>query len=91
MRCSGAHRGVLRDRVARNKLVYFEKTYDVRATIAREKEIKKWRREKKNNLVAAVNPDWKDLIRFPLKPWVLRTHLFMGGCTWVRLVGKWGK
>ena len=31
------------------------------------------------------------LIRFPLKPWVLRTHLFMGGCTWVRLVGKWGK
>ena len=61
MRCSGAHRGVPRDRVARNKLVYFEKTYDVRATIAREKEIKKWRREKKNNLVAAVNPDWKDL------------------------------
>ena len=31
------------------------------------------------------------VIRFPLKPWVLRTHLFMGGCTWVRLVGKWGK
>jgi len=24
-------------------------------------EIKKWRREKKNNLVAAVNPEWKDL------------------------------
>jgi len=33
----------------------------------------------------------KEIIRFPLKPWVLRTHLFMGGCTWVRLVGKWGK
>ena len=33
----------------------------------------------------------RTLIRFPLKPWVLRTHLFMGGCTWVRLVGKWGK
>jgi len=40
-----------------NKLVYFEKTDDVRAAIAREKGIKKWRREKKNNLVAAVNPE----------------------------------
>ena len=44
-----------------NKLVYFEETNDVRAAIAREKEIKKWRREKKNNLVVAVNPEWKDL------------------------------
>jgi putative endonuclease len=44
-----------------NKLVYFEETDDVRAAIAREKEIKKWRREKKNNLVVAVNPEWKDL------------------------------
>jgi putative endonuclease len=44
-----------------DKLVYFEETHDVRAAIAREKEIKKWRREKKNNLVVAVNPEWKDL------------------------------
>ncbi len=44
-----------------NKLVYFEETSDVHAAIAREKEIKKWRREKKNNLVVAVNPEWKDL------------------------------
>ena len=44
-----------------NKLVYFEETSDVRAAIAREKEIKKWRREKKNSLVVTVNPDWKDL------------------------------
>jgi len=44
-----------------NKLVYFEETHDVRAAIAREKEIKKWRREKKTNLVIAVNPKWKDL------------------------------
>ncbi|MFA6426134.1 MAG: GIY-YIG nuclease family protein, partial [Phycisphaerae bacterium] len=43
------------------KLVYFEHTNDVNAAIAREKEIKKWRREKKNNLVIAVNPEWKDL------------------------------
>ena len=44
-----------------NKLVYFEETSDVSAAIAREKEIKTWRREKKNHLVVAVNPAWKDL------------------------------
>jgi putative endonuclease len=43
------------------KLVYFEVTEDVNAAITREKEIKKWRREKKNNLVNQVNPEWKDL------------------------------
>ena len=43
------------------KLVYFEETGDVTAAIAREKEIKKWRREKKNALVVNMNPDWKDL------------------------------
>jgi len=44
-----------------NKLVYFEETNDVNVAISREKKIKKWRREKKNNLVVAVNPEWKDL------------------------------
>jgi len=43
------------------KLVYFEETPDVKAAIAREKEIKKWRREKKNQLVNKMNPEWKDL------------------------------
>ena len=44
-----------------NKLVYFEETADVVSAIAREKEIKKWRREKKDALVIGVNPEWKDL------------------------------
>lgn len=44
-----------------NKLVYFEETQDVNSAIAREKEIKKWRREKKNKLVNHMNPNWKDL------------------------------
>ena len=44
-----------------NKLVYYEEASDVRAAIAREKEIKKWRRAKKDALVVADNPDWKDL------------------------------
>ena len=45
-----------------NKLVYYEITTDVNSAIAREKEIKKWRREKKNKLVESLNPEWKDLI-----------------------------
>ena len=44
-----------------NKLVYFEETQDVNAAIEREKEIKKWRREKKNQLVNLMNPKWDDL------------------------------
>lgn len=44
-----------------NKLVYFEETQDVNIAIAREKEIKKWRREKKNQLVNGDNPLWQDL------------------------------
>lgn len=43
------------------KLVYFETTTDVTSAIIREKEIKKWRREKKNKLVETTNPEWKDL------------------------------
>jgi putative endonuclease len=42
-------------------LVYFETTNDVNSAIAHEKEIKKWRREKKNMLVESLNPEWKDL------------------------------
>lgn len=44
-----------------HKLVYFEQTTDISSAIAREKEIKKWRREKKNLLVESVNDNWKDL------------------------------
>lgn len=43
------------------KLVYFEETSDAHSAIAREKEIKKWRREKKNALVIQANPEWRDL------------------------------
>jgi putative endonuclease len=44
-----------------NKLVYYEQTNDVITALAREKEIKKWRRQKKDNLVVSVNPQWQDL------------------------------
>jgi putative endonuclease len=44
-----------------HKLVYFEETEDVLTALEREKEIKRWRREKKNILVEKRNPEWKDL------------------------------
>jgi putative endonuclease len=43
------------------RLVHFEETSDVRSAIAREKEIKAWRRSKKVALVDATNPSWVDL------------------------------
>ena len=46
-----------------NKLVYYEYTSDVNSAIRREKEIKKWRREKKNNLIETINKNWIDLSR----------------------------
>lgn len=44
-----------------DKLVCFETTNDVIAALEREKQIKKWRREKKNQLVIGMNPEWNDL------------------------------
>ena len=44
-----------------HKLVYFESFRDVKVAIAREKQLKSWKREKKDCLVKAVNADWHDL------------------------------
>ena len=44
-----------------DRLVFFESTNDVRVAIEREKEIKKWRREKKIALIETINPLWADL------------------------------
>ena len=43
------------------KLVYFEQTNDVYSAISREKQLKKWRRSKKNDLIERINPQWVDL------------------------------
>jgi len=43
------------------RLVHFETFGDVRMAIAREKEIKAWRREKKIRLIESGNPTWVDL------------------------------
>jgi putative endonuclease len=42
-------------------LVYFEEGDSVIAAIDREKQIKKWRRKKKIELIETMNPEWKDL------------------------------
>ena len=44
-----------------NKLVYFDCTSDVEAAILKEKEIKGWSRQKKNQLIESSNPNWEDL------------------------------
>mgnify|MGYP003318423841 CR=1 FL=1 len=44
-----------------NKLVYWESTNDVRVALEREKQLKKWTRNKKNALISKANPEWRDL------------------------------
>ena len=39
-------------------LVYWERHNNINHAIEREKEIKGWRREKKEALIATQNPDW---------------------------------
>ncbi len=43
------------------KVVYYEEFKDVKEAIAREKQLKNWRREKKEFLIKTINPTWKDL------------------------------
>ena len=45
------------------RLLYFEGYEDIRKAIAREKQPKGWRREKKLNLIRTINPEFKDLHR----------------------------
>jgi putative endonuclease len=44
-----------------NKLVWFEVDDDIATAIAREKELKKWRRDWKIRLIEEQNPGWVNL------------------------------
>ena len=44
-----------------NKLVYYEEFHDINEAIAREKQLKGWKRFKKNALVETDNPSWAEL------------------------------
>jgi len=43
------------------RLVYYTEAAGLASAIAREKQIQKWRREKKLALIESMNPDWVDL------------------------------
>src|SRR5256885_14180636 len=44
------------------QLVYWEDFTDVRQAIAREKQLKAWRRAKKVRLIESMNPEWRNLV-----------------------------
>lgn len=44
-----------------NRLVRFEMFGDMAAAIEREKQLKRWRRQWKINLIESENPHWEDL------------------------------
>ncbi len=59
--CAGTG-GVFTKRYNVHTLVYAEEYQQIEDAIAREKEIKAWRRSKKDALVMATNPTWADLL-----------------------------
>jgi putative endonuclease len=61
-----------------HRLVYYEVLYSAAAAIARETEIKKWRREKKVALIVQKNPTWEDLAAEWGKPAVMRVGVKAG-------------
>jgi len=44
-----------------NKLVYYEETTDIKTALTREKQLKKWNRKWKLDLIEGSNPNWIDL------------------------------
>ena len=44
-----------------DKLVYYETFNSITDAITREKQLKNWKREWKNELIIGFNPEWKDL------------------------------
>ena len=47
-----------------DKLVYNECFSNINDALKREKQLKKWRREKKNALINQMNPSWNDLYEY---------------------------
>ncbi|KJU86639.1 excinuclease ABC C subunit domain-containing protein [Candidatus Magnetobacterium bavaricum] len=49
-----------------HSLVYYEMAEGINSMIAREKQLKKWKRDWKIQLIESVNPEWEDLYGFLL-------------------------
>ena len=54
--------GTYASRYAIHRLVYFEYFQYVRNAIAREKELKRWTRAQKIELIERTNPTWEDIL-----------------------------
>jgi putative endonuclease len=57
---TGAFKGFTSDYKI-DRLVYWEQFKNVNTAIAREKQLKGWRRIKKIQLIVSMNPTWNDL------------------------------
>ena len=68
-----------------HRLVYYEVFHSVAAAIARETEIKKWKREKKVALIVRENPTWEDLAAEWGRPAVMRVDGKAGSSPSLRL------
>ena len=44
-----------------HRLVYFEEHQTLEAALLREKQLKRWKRAWKDELIAQINPDWWDI------------------------------
>ena len=59
-----------RSYVARHRiiyLVYYEMAPDCKGAVVREKQIKRWRRVQRLELVERFNPEWRDLFEIPTR------------------------
>ena len=48
-----------------DRLVYYEVFYDIREAIAREKQLKRYVRQWKYNLIEERNPHWEEIVLTP--------------------------
>ncbi len=59
-------------------LLFYEEYYSISNAIAREKEIKGWRRSKKVELISSFNPEWRFLNEELFGEWPPDKHLKKG-------------
>jgi len=60
------------------RLVLLESYSDMRTAISREKQLKAWRRGKKEGLITRTNPEWRDLA----EDWGKKMHVDAKGRMW---------
>jgi putative endonuclease len=56
------NRNSFTDRYNVEYCIYYEEFSDFKSAILREKELKKWNRQKKEALINKMNPEWKELV-----------------------------